>query len=292
MLELMQQYYDLIRRIIANGEERPNRTGHNTLGLHFETVRFDISGGIFPLITGRDLTTAISFVPAEWQALAVEGSHDERRLAEIQHGSRDSKIKTIWSQNVSAPWWQQYAKFPGDMGPYSYGPMMRAFPGEDGPIDQLTRVIEKIRANPFDRRHIVTMWHPGNEKRCALPPCHKEFAFYHHADGTLSLGVEMRSWDVGIGAPANIAYYAIMLNVIAHLTDKTPFELCFLAHDAHIYKEHVSGLELMLERIDTNGIPPLPQLHVQHHDQLDDYRATDIQVTDYHPYPRIKFEMF
>jgi thymidylate synthase len=182
-----QQYLDLLARIIAEGDERMDRTGTGTIALFGQQMRFDLTQG-FPAVTTKKLA---------WKALVsellwfIEGSGDEKRLKEILHGSRDSEKQTIWTGNANADYWTPKAKFEGDLGRV-YGVQWRSWQAPDKEIgvhagepaytvkqvDQLAQLIEGLKKDPFGRRHVLTAWNPGELDKMALPPCHMFAQFF------------------------------------------------------------------------------------------------------------------
>ena len=188
----MKQYLDCLRYIMENGVDRNDRTGTGTRAVFTWQMRFNLQDG-FPAMTTKKL--AFKAVKSEllWM---VEGSGDERRLAEIHYGKDRSELgdqSTIWSPNSTADYWKDKAEYPGDMGRV-YGVQWRSWEqwGLDdkfrttyNKLDQLGDVIQRIKDKPWDRRHIVTAWNPGDLDQMALPPCHMMYQFFV-ADGKLS----------------------------------------------------------------------------------------------------------
>jgi thymidylate synthase len=154
---------------------------------------------------------------------------------------------TIWEANANAPYWKPKAKFDGDLGRV-YGVQWRSWKKKDGEhVDQLSEVIERIKTDPNDRRLIISAWNPGELEEMALPPCHMIFQFYP-ANGKLSLHMFQRSCDMFLGVPFNIASYALMLCIVAQMTNLEPDELVLTLGDAHIYHNHFDAVKEQLKR--------------------------------------------
>ena len=152
----------------------------------------------------------------------IEGSGNERRLCEILHGTRSPNKKTIWTANANAPYWKPKARYQGDLGRV-YGVQWRHWTNSRGQeIDQLADVITRIKTSPYDRRLIVTAWNPGELDQMALPPCHRDYQFYI-ANGKISLHMNQRSADMFLGVPFNIASYALLLSMVAQVTNLKPY---------------------------------------------------------------------
>ena len=167
----------------------------------------------------------------------IEGSGDERRLAEILHGTRDQSKQTIWTANAEADYWKPKAKFPGDLGRV-YGVQWRSWKKPDGKeVDQLANAINLIKTDPTSRRIIVNVWNAGELDKILLPPCHVFFQFFV-ADGKLSLQMYQRSCDMFLGVPFNIASYSLLLHMVAQATDLKAGEFVHTLGDAHIYNNH------------------------------------------------------
>jgi thymidylate synthase len=182
-----QQYLDLLCRIIAEGDERMDRTGTGTIALFGQQMRFDLSKG-FPAVTTKKLAWKAVVSELLW---FIEGSGDEGRLKEILHGDRNSDKPTIWSGNATADYWTPKANFEGDLGRI-YGVQWRDWKRyvptgvaggpqhytEDQSVDQLIQLIDGLKKDPFGRRHVLTAWNPGELDQMALPPCHMFAQFF------------------------------------------------------------------------------------------------------------------
>src|SRR6185436_16841779 len=230
----MKQYLDVLKKIMKEGNDRQGRYGA-TRALFTVPMRFKMSDG-FPAMTTKKL--AFRSVAAEllW---FISGSSDNNELNRL--GCH------IWDANGNADYWKPKAKFEGDLGRV-YGVQWRNWIKPDGTtVDQLKDVIEKIKKDPYDRRLIVTAWNPGELHEMALPPCHMIFQFFV-SDGKLSLHMYQRSCDMFLGVPFNIASYALMLHIVARLTNLVPDELIITLGDAHIVHNHFDQVKEQMAR--------------------------------------------
>ena len=288
-----QAYLDMLRDILDNGEDRIDRTGVGTRAVFGRQLRFNLQEG-FPLLTSK--LTAAKPILGEilW---FVEGSGDERRLAEITYGTRDPARTTIWTANAEAGYWKHKAKFPGDLGRV-YGVQWRKWrsPVEqpDGSwqvqtVDQLANVVNSIKTNPTDRRIILTAFNPGELDQMALPPCHMFAQFFVDVElGSLSCQMYMRSVDTMLGLPFNIASYAFLTHQIAQVTNLSVGELIILMGDTHIYKTHFDGARELIERTPTQ----FPRLEINPHvDSIDGFTMEDFVIHGYEPQAAIKLPM-
>lgn len=273
-----QQYLDLLKKILEEGNDRMDRTGVGTRALFGLQMRFNMSDG-FPAVTTKKL--AFKAVKSEllW---FLEGSNDDNRLKELNQSE-----KTIWTANAESDYWKEKAAFPGDLGRV-YGVQWRAWKKPDGStVDQIAEVIEKIKTNPYDRRLIVTAWNPGEIDQMALPPCHMFFQFFV-ADGRLSLFMHQRSCDMFLGVPFNIASYSLLLHMVAQATNLTAGEFVHSLGDAHIYLNHIDQVQEQLARTPLSA-PTLwlnPDIK-----NIDDFTMDDIRLENYESHPPIKADM-
>jgi thymidylate synthase len=255
-------YLDALKEILTTGVDRTGRNG-NTRAKFAIQLRHDFKDG-FPALTTKKL--AFKAVKSEllW---FIEGSQDDNRLRELNGTDR-----TIWTANAEADYWTPKAEFPGDLGRI-YGVQWRRWQRSDGStLDQLARVIDKIKNDPADRRLIVSAWNPGELEQMALPPCHMFFQFFVSND-RLSI---------------HIASYALLLAMVAQVTDKVPHELVLTLNDAHIYHDHFDAVEEQLSR------EPLPYptlwLNPDIRD-IDRFTMDDIRLEDYRSHEAIKAAM-
>lgn len=278
----MKQYLEALDAIMENGVDREGRNGM-TRSVFAIQMRFNLEDG-FPAVTTKKLAFKSVLSELIW---FIEGSSDERRLAEILHGTRDTEKKTIWTANRDADYWKPKAEFEGDLGRV-YGVQWRNWKNSDGEVfDQLADVIERIKKDPYDRRLIVSAWNPGELHKMALPPCHRDFQFYV-ADGKISLHMNQRSCDMFLGVPFNIASYAMLLSMVAQVTGLTPHETVFTFNDAHIYHDHFDAVTEQLKRTPDE----LPTLWMNKDiTTIDDFSMTDLKLENYNPQETIKAPM-
>ena len=277
-----EQYLNLLADINTNGDDRTDRTGVGTRAVFGKQLDIRVLQG-FPLTTTKK--TAFKMIKSEllW---FLEGSTDERRLAEIHYGTRDAANKTIWTANAQADYWKPKAKFDGDLGNV-YGRQWRSWSSGDVQIDQLAQSIDKIKSNPTDRRMLVSAWNVGELGNMALPPCHMFYQFFVAGD-RLSLQMYQRSVDTMLGLPFNIASYALLLEMVAQVTGKKADRLILALGDTHIYKDHLWALPVQLQREPL--APPTIRLNpdVKH---IDDFKMDDIELLNYQSHDAIKLDM-
>ena len=239
----MKQYLDLLKDILENGSEREDRTGVGTVSVFGRQLRFKMSDG-FPAVTTKSLAWRAVISELLW---FLEGSTNEHRLAEIKNDNKpyseltEKERNTIWTLNAE----NQGASLgykDGELGPV-YGKQWRSWLG----FDQITTVINEIKNNPTSRRLLVNAWNVSELKNMSLPPCHYGFQFYVDGD-KLSLMWSQRSVDSFLGLPFNIASYALLLHIIAYMTNKIPYELIGNLGDTHIYKNHIEQVKEQLKR--------------------------------------------
>lgn len=302
-----KQYLDLLTDIYTNGEDRIDRTGTGTRALFAQRIDINLKDG-FPAVTTKKLAWKATVSELLW---FLEGSTDERRLAEILHGTRDPSKTTIWTANAQADYWKPKAEFEGDCGRI-YGKQWRSWnsynlksSGEviehfDGstthfkakvtvtPIDQIAQAIDKIKNNPTDRRIIVNAYNVGELDQMSLPSCHSWFQFYVSNKRELSCSVTMRSNDVSLGLPLNIASYALLTHMIAHVTNCTVGRLIMNLNDAHVYADHLDSVAVQTSR----ELYPCPKLVLNPNvKSIDDFTMDDISLEGYESHPAIKLKM-
>ncbi len=274
----MKQYHDLLEDILNNGEVKDDRTGVGTISVFGRQLRFDLSNG-FPAITTKKLAWKSVVSELLW---FIEGSGDERRLAEILYGSRDAERSTIWTGNAQAAYWTPKARYDGDLGRV-YGVQWRDWRG----VDQLSNLIEGIKKDPNGRRHILTAWNVDELDQMALPPCHVLAQFYV-SNGKLSCHMYQRSVDVFLGLPFNIASYALLTHMIAQVCDLKVGELIISTGDTHIYSNHVEQVKEQLSREEY----PLPLLFLNPEiKSIDKFSMDAILLFDYQSHGTIKADM-
>jgi len=284
----MQKYNDLCAKVMKNGVQSHDRTGVGTVSLFGEQLRFDLSQG-FPAVTTKKLN---------WHAVRsellwfIEGSGDERRLAEIQFGTRDASKKTIWTANAEADYWKPKARFDGDLGRV-YGVQWRDWrtPHFEGTysyrtVDQLERLIEGLKKDPTSRRHILSAWNPGELDQMALPPCHT-FAQFYLRNNKLSCQMYQRSADLFLGVPFNIASYSLFIHLIAKEIGAEAGEFVHTFGDIHIYNNHFDAVITQLSREPY----PLPTLDISEVESIWTATPEQCKLVDYQCHPFIKAEM-
>ena len=283
----MQNYIDLLALILNTGVDSYDRTGVGTRSVFATQLKFDLTQG-FPAVTTKKLQ--FNAVKAEllW---FIEGSNDERRLAEIQFGTRDPSKTTIWTANANADYWKPKAKFEGDLGRV-YGVQWRTWrtldaKGHPTVHDQLKSLIENIKNDPYSRRHILLAYNPGELQLAALPPCHMMCQFYVR-NGELSCQMYQRSQDLFLGAVFNYASYALLTHMIAQVCGLTAKELIVTVGDCHIYNNHIDAVKEQLTR--TPKTLPTLWLNPAITD-IDQFKMDDIKLVNYEHHPAIAAPM-
>jgi thymidylate synthase len=274
----MKVYHDLLNDILTNGEVRDDRTGIGTISVFARQLRFDLRQS-FPAITTKKLAWKACVGELLW---FLEGSSDERRLAEITHGTREGVV-TIWTPNALAPYWVDNAQFEFDLGRV-YGVQWRDWTG----IDQVKNLIDGLKNNPNGRRHILSAWNVGELDMMALPPCHVMSQYYVSKNGELSCHMYQRSVDVFLGLPFNIASYALLTHMLAQVCGLKVGELIISTGDTHIYKDHVEQVNEQLRR-EAFKQPTLwlnPDIK-----DISKFTMDDIKLIDYRSHDSIKAKM-
>ena len=259
----MQQYLDLLRRVLAEGVHKEDRTGTGTLSVFGHQMRFRLSDG-FPCLTTKKLHLKSIIYELLW---FLRGDTNVHYLQE--HGVRI---------------WNEWADADGNLGPV-YGAQWRSWPDyRGGAIDQIAEAIDTIRHNPDSRRIIVSAWNVAALPDMKLPPCHAFFQFYV-AEGRLSLQLYQRSADIFLGVPFNIASYALLLLMVAQVTGLQPGDFVHTLGDAHIYTNHLDQVRLQL----TREPRPLPTMHLNPAvKDIFSFQYEDFELTGYDPHPHIK----
>lgn len=259
----MQQYQDLMRKILAEGASKDDRTGTGTRSIFGHQMRFDLSKG-FPLVTTKRCHLRSIIHELLW---FLKG---------------DTNIGYLHDHNVSI--WDEWADENGDLGPV-YGKQWRAWGAADGrTIDQLSTVVQQLKQDPDSRRIIVSAWNVGELEQMALMPCHALFQFYV-ANGKLSCQLYQRSCDVFLGLPFNIASYALLTHMLAQQCDLDVGDFVWTGGDTHLYMNHMEQTELLLSREPR----ALPQLVIKRKPaSIFDYQFEDFEIVGYDPHPAIK----
>ena len=258
----MQQYLNLLNRILTEGTQKGDRTGTGTLSIFGHQMRFDLHDG-FPLLTTKKLHLKSIIYELLW---FLRGDTNVRYLQE--HGVRI---------------WNEWADENGELGPV-YGHQWRSWPDyKGGTIDQIKNVVEMIKHDPDSRRMLVTAWNPAEVEDMALPPCHCLFQFYV-ADGRLSLQLYQRSADSFLGVPFNIASYALLLQMIAQVTGLEAGEFIHTTGDTHLYLNHLEQAKLQLTREPRS----LPKMKINPDvKDIFDFKYEDFELIGYDPLPHI-----
>jgi len=264
----MRAYLDLLDKILRDGAPKEDRTGTGTLSIFGHQMRFDLSAG-FPMVTTKKL---------HWKSIAHEL---------LWFLSGDTNIAYLKENGVGI--WDEWADENGDLGPV-YGRQWRSWAAPDGrTIDQISNVIDEIKRNPFSRRLIVSAWNPADIPAMALAPCHCLFQFNirDDADGVRRLDLQLyqRSGDVFLGAPFNIASYALLTEMTALVCGLAPGDFVHSFGDAHLYSNHLEQARQQLAREPR----PLPRLRLNRDvKSIFDFRFGDIVLENYDPHPAIR----
>ena len=262
----MKQYLELLDHVLRNGTEKRDRTGTGTISVFGYQMRFNLEKG-FPLLTTKKLHLKSIIHELLWFI------------------SGDTNIRYLNDNGVRI--WNEWADRDGNLGPV-YGCQWRSWPATGNrKIDQLSEVISSIRNNPESRRHIISAWNVGEIDKMALPPCHVLFQFYV-AGGKLSCQLYQRSCDIFLGIPFNIASYALLTFMIAHVTGLKPGDFIHTLGDAHIYVNHIEQVKLQL----TREPYPLPVMIINPDvSDIFKFRFADFKLVNYVSHPHIKGEI-
>ena len=259
----MQQYLALLQDVLDNGSIKTDRTGTGTQSVFGRQMRFDLAEG-FPLVTTKKVHTPSIIHELLWFL------------------SGQTNIKYLQENRVRI--WDEWADENGELGDV-YGKQWRAWPGNEGEtIDQLSLLVEQIKNNPDSRRHIVSAWNVAHINQMALPPCHYFFQFYV-LEGRLSCMFNMRSCDVFLGLPFNVASYALLTHMLAQQCDLLPGELIWAGGDVHLYLNHIEQAQLQLTR-EPRALPTLTVLRKPQ--SLFDYVFEDFVINGYDAHPHNK----
>jgi thymidylate synthase len=262
----MKQYLDLLKRIKEEGVTKGDRTGTGTMSVFGHQMRFNLAEG-FPLLTTKKLHLKSIIHELLW---FLKG---------------DTNVRYLQENGVRI--WNEWADENGELGPV-YGHQWRSWSdNKGGTIDQIANVIEQIKNNPDSRRLIVTAWNPADVEHMALPPCHCFFQFYV-AEGKLSLQLYQRSADTFLGVPFNIASYALLLMMVAQVTNLQLGDFVYTTGDTHLYLNHLEQADLQLTRTPR----ALPKMRLNPDvKSIFDFKYEDFTLEDYNPYDHIKAQV-
>ena len=286
----MKQYLDALEHILDNGEKRDDRTGVGTTSVFGHQMRFDLTES-FPAVTTKKLAWKSVVSELLWM---LEGSADERRLAEIHYGKPREELvgkNTIWTANAD-----KQARDLGyintdtvkDLGPV-YGHQWRTWDAQLGYVDQIEEVLDAMQFNPNSRRHIVSAWNADRIAVMALPPCHTLFQFYIN-NGELSCQLYQRSADMFLGVPFNIASYSLLVHMFAQILGLKAKEFIWTGGDCHIYNNHIEQVKQQIARRPVAG-PTLEMPAFTDLEQLVNTKPTDYKLINYTPMDSIKAPM-
>ncbi len=264
----MQQYLDLLRKIIDEGVQKSDRTGVGTRSLFGYQMRFHLDRG-FPLLTTKKMALKSIIYELLW---FLRG---------------DTNVKYLNEHGVTI--WDEWADENGDLGPI-YGQQWIRWKANDGTeINQIQNAVDMIKTNPDSRRIIVSGWNVGDlqmlikGKKTAPPPCHMLFQFYV-ANGKLSCQLYQRSADVFLGVPFNIASYSLFTMMMAQVTGLQPGDFVHTFGDVHIYNNHFDQVKLQLSRTPK----PSPAMKINPKvKSIFDFQFEDFTLENYDPDPRI-----
>ena len=259
----MKQYLNLMREVRENGNFKEDRTGTGTYSIFGHQMRFNLQDG-FPLVTTKKLHLRSIIHELLW---FLKG---ETNIAYLQ----DNGVRI----------WNEWADTEGNLGPV-YGAQWRSWPKADGSVvDQISNLIHDIKTNPDSRRLIVSAWNVGELDNMALPPCHLLFQFYV-CDEKLSCQLYQRSADIFLGVPFNIASYALLTHMIAHVCDLKVGDFVWTGGDCHLYANHLEQTDLQLSREPM----ALPKLVIHNNPQnIFDFKFEDFEIQGYESHPTIK----
>ena len=274
----MKNYLDALKYCYENGDFVKSRAGNVKKAFGYQ-MRFNLEDG-FPAVTTKKLAWKAVVSELLW---FLEGSNDERRLAEILYDDKRENLedkKTIWTQNAEADYWKDKSKFIGDVGKI-YGVQWRNFNG----VDQIHELIAGLKKNPNSRRHILTAWNPSEINEMSLPPCHA-FSQFFVSNNKLSCQLYQRSCDMFLGVPFNIASYSLLIHILAEECKLGVGDFVHSLGDFHIYEEHFDQVKIQLTR-EPKQLPTLEFLAKK----INDYKINDFELRNYEHHPKITAPM-
>ncbi|KAL2840890.1 thymidylate synthase [Aspergillus pseudoustus] len=301
------QYLDLVREILETGERRPDRTGTGTISIFApRPLKFKLNENgspILPLLTTKRVFTRAVIAELLW---FIQGNTSSHALSQAGVKIWDGNGSREFLDRVGLPHREE-----GDLGPV-YGFQWRHFGAEyvdaktdytGKGVDQLAHIIHKLRTDPYDRRMILSAWNPKDIPSMALPPCHMFAQFYvsfpqgttqdesteGKPKGHLHCQLYQRSCDMGLGVPFNIASYALLTHMVAHVCDMVPGSLTHVMGDAHVYLDHIDALKTQLER-EPRAFPQL-EIPREKGGSIDGWQAGDFVIKGYDPHGSIAMKM-
>jgi len=317
------QHKELIEKILSEGNKKMDRTGTGTMSIFGHQLRYLMSDG-FPLLTLRKIHTRSIIHEMLWFLGAFDEKYDKFGNTNIKylihsgvnywcdwpykHYDKSKEFRPELPELTMEQFKEKilidddFAKEFGGIGK-GYGHQWKSFgkriehdrngkasffPG----INQIDYLINELKENPDSRRLLLESWKADEIDDILLPPCHHGFQLYTSLNDdksrNLSLKLHIRSQDVGLGSPYNVAQYAILLHMFAQVSNMIPHELIVDIGDAHIYNNHVEQLKEIIKR---NGCP-LPTLKLnQNIKNIYDFRYEDIIIENYKSHPNIKMEV-
>ena len=286
----MKQYLELLDYILQHGEERGDRTGTGVISSFGHQIRFNLGDG-FPAVTTKSLAWKGVVSELLW---FLEGSDDERRLAEIRFQQDRAELKdltkfsTIWTDNADNQGIElgyENNEITKKLGPI-YGVQWRNWGG----IDQIKKLLDDLRSDPGGRRHILSAWNVEQIESMALPPCHVMSQFYVSENGRLSCQMYQRSADMFLGVPFNIASYALLQSILAKILNLIPGDFVHVFGDAHIYKNSIAQVKEQLSR-EPKKLPKLILPNIDSIESLKKFSVDDFILDGYESHPAIKAPM-
>ncbi len=270
----MKNYLSALQFCFEKGDFVKSRAGNVKKAFGYQ-MRFNLEKG-FPAVTTKKLAWKAVVSELLW---FLEGSNDERRLAEILYEDTKENLegkKTIWTQNATADYWRDKSSFFGDVGRI-YGVQWRDFNG----VDQIKELIDGLKNNPNSRRHILTAWNPPELNKMSLPPCHA-FSQFFISNKKLSCQLYQRSCDMFLGVPFNIASYSLLIHILAKECGYEVGEFIHSLGDFHIYEEHFDQVKIQL----TRKPKKLPNLKFDQK-KINQYKTSDFELVDYDYHPKL-----
>lgn len=272
----MKQYVKLLENVLNHGDPRMDRTGVGTLALFHQTLKLDVSHG-FPAVTVKKLAFQTCMKELSWM---LKGTRD---ISSMQEDGCH-----IWDGNAEANYWQGNPECIGstDAGRI-YGVQWRGWKDKYGEIDQLRDVVNRIKTNPGDRRLVVSAWNPGELDQMCLPPCHMFYQFFVREGKYLDCAVYMRSVDVVLGLPFDIASYAMLMTIVANECNLKASRLYWTLGDTHIYNNHIEAAHQMILRKPFQA----PKVRYDADITIDNFEYFNVRLENYNHHPAIEAEL-